>query len=133
MADKTAKYLSVSAGVRYWEDGKVDGVEDTDGDLMPFGGGDYWDIKIDIQTGLIVDWPQGVTADTYYKICDDGRYELQSESGEMLELQEGYVISCLCPEKQGYGDYIIMHIDELGHIRGWDKDAVYEDFGRSHP
>jgi len=125
---KKAKYLQVSAGVRYWDDGSVDGVEDTEGTLIPFGGGDYWDIKIDIETGFIVDWPTGVSASVHYKVCDDGHYNLQSEDGETLETHEGYAISCMSPEKNGYGDYIIMSIDNLGHIRGWDSDAVFEDF-----
>lgn len=132
MTNKTAKYLAVSAGVRYWEDGEVDGVEDTDGDLMPFGGDKYWDIKIDIETGFIIDWPNGITAKVHYKVCDDGAYSLLAEDGEVIDLYEGYVLSCLSRLEAGYGDYIIMDIDGLGHIKGWDKHRCLEDFSRDN-
>ena len=36
------KYLQVKAGARYWEDTIVDGVEDTEGSLIPCREGDYW-------------------------------------------------------------------------------------------
>ena len=34
------KYLKAKVGVRYWEDSRVDGVEDEDGDLIPCREGD---------------------------------------------------------------------------------------------
>ena len=32
----------------------------------------------------------------------------------------GYVPECLCPSGEGWGDYMIMHIDENGQIADWD-------------
>ena len=62
--------LRVSAGVRYWEDASVNGVEDTDGTLIPFRKGDLWCPIIDLETGQIYDWPAGANAYIHYKVCD---------------------------------------------------------------
>jgi hypothetical protein len=120
------KYLRVSAGVRYWEDAEVDGVEDLDGSLIPHRQGDRWYPLIDIDTGIIEDWPKGITASLHYKVCDDGIYTLLGprEAGTMdiINVYNGYVPSILCPEESGHGDYIIMEIDGEGRIKGWKPD-----------
>lgn len=55
-----AKYLEVLAGVRYWKDAEVNGVEDVEGNLIPFRQNDLWKPIIDIENGVILDWPQGM-------------------------------------------------------------------------
>lgn len=30
----------------------------------------------------------------------------------------------MCPADEGYGDYIIMNIDENGFIQGWKKELI---------
>ena len=44
MVEKTfnVKTIEVNAGVRYWEDAIVNGVEDSEGDLIPCREGDLW-------------------------------------------------------------------------------------------
>ena len=116
------KYLNVFAGVRYWEDGTVDGIEDTDGDFIPCKTGDYWCPTIDINTGQIVNWQQGVVADIHYKICDDGSYFLIDIDNNLILKQENcYVPGCLSPNG-GDSDYIVMKIDENGFIENWYFD-----------
>ena len=66
------KYLKVRAGVRYWEDTTVNGEVDEEGLLIPLRTGGSWTPLIDIDRGVIIDWPQGVVADINYKVCDDG-------------------------------------------------------------
>ena len=114
-----AKTLHVEAGVRYWEDSEVNGIEDTDGNLIPFRKGDYWCPVIDIDLGQIRDWPIGMTADIHYKVCDDGGYQIQDADGNIIITKEGYVPDTLAPESDGYGDYIIMKVDDLGCIANW--------------
>lgn len=116
------EYLQVSAGARYCEDATVNGVEDENGDLIPFRNADYWEPKIHIETGKIVDWPKGTTASIHYKVCDDGAYKLLDSRNNLVKEIEGYVIDILCPEENGYGDYIIMEIDESGQIMNWVAD-----------
>lgn len=120
------KFLGVSAGVRYWEDATVNGVEDEEGELMPFINGEYWEPIIDVEKGIILDWPKGMTADIHYKVCDDGRYTLLDEKHDLIASVDGYVIDMLCPEGGGYGDYIIMHVDGDGNIK--DFEANFDDF-----
>lgn len=114
------KILSVEAGVRYWEDATVNGVEDVDGSLIPFRIDDAWCPEIDIETGVVIDWPKGVTANIHYKVCDDGLYHLKDDTGEIVLTKNGYVPSIMCPNGGGYGDYIIMIIDENGKIGDWN-------------
>ena len=120
------KTLQVSAGVRYWEDATVNGVEDENGDLIPCRNGDNWEPKININKGVIVNWKKGIKAEVHYKVCDAGVYELKDEEGETVIKKEGYVPKIMCPEGNGYGDYIIMNIDENGQIGNWQPDI--DDF-----
>ena len=122
------KYLKVDVGVRYWEDATVNGQGDTNGDLIPFRKGDRWKILIDVETGIIKEWPEGITADIHYKVCDDGIYKLLDEEAGILRWKEGYVPKILDLYKDSYGDYIIMKIDSDGMIRGWNNEASLDDF-----
>lgn len=114
-----AKILKVSAGVRYWEDARVNGVEDEEGDLIPCRNDDYWEPEIDIDTGQITNWKQGVTADIHYKVCDDGKYKVYDSSGSLVLEKEYYVPELMWPAGEGFGDYIIMKVDENGFIQDW--------------
>lgn len=116
------KTLHVRAGVRYWEDATVNGVEDIDGNLIPcrHTDSDDWLPVIELETGKIRNWEIGKKADIHYKVCDDGNYFLMSENEEDSELsKEGYVPDCLSINHKGYGDYIIMQVDENGFIKDW--------------
>ena len=120
------KYIIVDARVRYWEDARINGVEDEQGDLVPFRDGDSWKPVIDLENGIVKDWPQGMTASTYYKVCDDGDYWLADSDGNKRFKSIGYYV----PDKylfhgdKGYGDYIILDIDENGKIQNW-KERVF--------
>ena len=122
------KYLKVEAGVRYWEDATVNGKEDTDGSLIPFRHGALWCPVINLETGTVENWPGGTFAEVHYKVCDCGRYILLDDSRNEVAVRDGYVPSIMCPEENGYGDYIIMNIDGGGNISGWSIDL--DDFER---
>lgn len=139
-----AKFLKVDAGVRYWNDAKVNGVEDTDVEetgnapTIPCAeymseqnrvlhGNDWrWRPIIDIDEGKIVNWKQGVTAHIHYKVCDDGIYEVIEANGNVVAAHEGYVPNIMCPAGEGFGDYIIMNVGENGIIEGWNKRLLSE-------
>lgn len=115
-----AKFLQVKAGVRYWEDATVNGQEDSNGDLIPCRDGDAWCPLIEIDTGRVINWEIGKTADVHYKVCDDGEYVLQDGNHEKIKSLQDYVLSDLSIGESGFGDYIIMKIDQLGIIEGWE-------------
>lgn len=120
--------LLVNAKVRYWEDTEVNGVADEEGSLIPCRIGENWKLEIDIETGKIINWKQGVAANVHYKVCDSGEYSLLNNEGKTIVWFEGYVPKCMCPKDKGYGDYIIMDIDTDGQIKNWKftaKDAEY--------
>lgn len=125
-------YLRARCGVRYWEDARVNGTEDTDGSLIPcregtvadndhLGGGN-WCPTINLATGKIEGWPAGTSADIHYKVCDDGDYELLDADKNVVKAIDGYVPTIMCPEGEGYGDYVIMKIAEDGSIDNWSVD-----------
>src|SRR5690606_522627 len=116
------KTLKVEAKVRYWEDASVDGVEDTNGTLIPCRKGDLWCPLIDIDSGRITNWGQWKVAEIHYKICDEGTYTLLDENGNEVKRIEGYVPGLLAIEDSGYGDYIIINVNEDGLINDWNPD-----------
>ena len=119
-----AKTLHASLRVRYWEDAEVDGVEDVDGTLIPCRNGDRWEIDIDIDSGVILNWEKGKTAKIHYKVCDEGDYAIYDDSGELIYSFDGYVPTSFSNE--GYGDYVIFDIDSDGKISPWMIDL--DDF-----
>ena len=128
------KTLRVTAGVRYWEDAKINGEEfdeDYDGELIPCKNGDSWCPVIDIDTGRIANWTQGVTADIHFTVCDAGVYEVIDQYGTIVHTKDGYVPSVMCPKEEGYGDYIIMDVDENGIIQNWKPEDILEMFDKS--
>ena len=123
---RTVTHLLADMGVRYWEDSTINGVEDdADAPNMPMKKGDAWCIKIDLQTGKIEGWPEGVKASTYYKVCDGGIYSLLAEDGSVVVTVCGYVPRMLSPKENGDGDYVIMDIGPDGVIDGWRADLEY--------
>lgn len=118
------KYLRAECGVRYWEDASVNGVEDTDGKLIPLRNGDTWDVTIDLATGKIEGWPEGTTADIHYKVCDAGVYTLLDDARLQIKSIDGYVPKMMAPgdEDHGFGDYVVMSIAADGTIHKWKVD-----------
>jgi hypothetical protein len=124
--DIPVTHLLAAMEVRYWEDARVNGVaEDNAAPTIPFALGETWVLKIELETGRIVDWPQGTTASVHYKVCDAGVYRLLNATGEIVAVKDDYVPSMLCPKGNGYGDYVIMDISGDGIIDKWRVDLSY--------
>lgn len=78
VGDDSGKILKVKAGVRYFEDGNVNGEEDISYEeqekgvkpRIPCVKGENWCLDIDAETGVILNWPKGTTAHVHYKVCD---------------------------------------------------------------
>lgn len=66
----------------------------------------------------------GFNADVHYKVCDDFQCDILDKDMDVIESYDGYVPKVMCPKDNGYGDYIIMDIDENGFIQGWNKELV---------
>jgi len=120
------KYLQAKCGVRYWEDAEVNGVEDEDGALIPCRNGEDWEPLIELDSGKILNWKAGVTAKIHYKVCDAGEYILLDEQRQKVVEIEGYVPDIMCPGDSGFGDYVIMNVDENGVIENWKP--TFEEF-----
>ena len=140
--------LLVKAGVRYWNDCKyskdngqtwIDDEEDTKEEserfknALPFvekldigyKPSDYWCLEIDVETGKVKDWPKDFCIETFFKICDDGLYQLIDEEGNVVwdsvKTRYYYVPDFLALEDEGYGDYMYLNIDGEGNIEHWEE------------
>lgn len=124
-----ARYIEVEAEVRYWEDASVNGIEDTEGTLIPFRKGDLWIPVIDLDSGRIVGWPEGLEADVHYKVCDAGLYWLQDDVNRRIAKWNGHYVpnAFLCVGDNGYGDYIIFKVAADGSIPGWRRPSIDEE------
>ena len=122
------KTLQLKAKVRYWNDTEVNETPDTEnGDNIPCKNGNLWMPTIEIETGKILNWKQGVKSNVHYKVCDCCGWDLLDENNEIvLSEEDGYVPDTLCPKERGYGDYIIMDINEDGFISNFNFDI--DDF-----
>ena len=127
--------VKVRAYVRYFEDGTVNGEEDISYDeqvagLMPkmpcsvqvdgHKTWEYWCPEIDPEQGKILNWFEGTEADIHYKVCDECEITVEKD-GKTIKEYDGYVPRFLCPAENGYGDYIIMHVDGDGMIEDWSR------------
>ena len=134
-----AKFLKVRAGVRYPEDSefieaendrKVNYIsDDEENPKMPFMEVEYdkyghkkfyWTPTIDLENGVIVNWPKGVKVHVFYKVCDDFECTVYDEYDNEVLHYEGYVPDFMAIEEEGYGDYIDMIINENGCIQKWN-------------
>lgn len=141
------KQILVSCSPRYWEDSEVNGIDDVSF-LKSKGKGkpsmpcaeqikdeptdgiysDHWSWRpiIDVETGRITNWNKQVDAYIHYKVCDEFECIFQDSNGLIITRYDGYVPPFMYPKRNGYGDYIIMDIDECGYIQGWNKEKVYK-------
>lgn len=113
------KYVKLQVAVRYDE-------EDIPNDF-PLRNGNMWNAKIEIDKGIVVDWPQGQKGNLEMKICDEGSYYLLDENDNViLSIEEDYVPNKLLPGS--YGDSLKLHIGENGVISNWYSKPSIEDF-----
>lgn len=114
-----ATHIDVEAGVRYWEDASVNGVDENDDSPTIFGAdGDTWRVRININEGRIEGWPTDMEAEIHYKVCDEGEYWLSNADGKRVAKWRGHYVPSdyLCHGDEGYGDYIIMKVSGGGFI-----------------
>lgn len=114
------KFLQAQVGARYWEDTEVNGEPDEIGSNIPCREGKNWCPLIELETGKIINWKQGVTANVHYKSADCNVFKLLDSDHNIVAEKEGYVIDMMCPAENGYGDYVIMNIDENGTIEDFE-------------
>ena len=124
-----AKFLKVSAGVRHWEDAEINGDNAESSSDVPFAKGDLWEPVIDIDSGAVIDWPEGVSAKFHFKVCDAGSYYLlDKENNALASIINDYVPNGLCHGDTGYGDYIIFNVDAGGKIINYKQNIAPADW-----
>lgn len=129
MGCEQATHIEVAAEVRYWEDATVNGVVDEHGALIPGRLGDLWKARIHLADGVVVGWPDGTEASTFYKVCDQGQYWLTDDNGTRIAKWRGHYVpnDFLCHGEKGWGDYIILRIGVGGGIEGYITPTIDPD------
>ncbi|MDR2474905.1 MAG: hypothetical protein LBD45_03520 [Bacteroidales bacterium] len=77
-----------------------------------------------VEDGQIVKWTPikefGDSLQFFYKAVDNGRYSLLNSNYKLITSLNGYVPNGCIPDKDGYGDYITLNIDNsTGKITNW--------------
>lgn len=125
--NKNMKYIRAIVCPRYWEDVDIrsdnnDYYSDNDYKNMPLRDDDKWILEIDVDTGSVRNWTNGVEASIHYKICDDGKYFILDKNyTDIAKFESEYVPSILAIDDEGYGDYIILTINSDGIINDWKR------------
>ena len=79
-----------------------------------------WVARVNIDTGVIANWPQGDARKMHVKVCDAGTYRLMDENfNEIAAIVNDYVPHGVVPGS--YGDYVELTIDEAGRITNWPR------------
>lgn len=85
-------------------------------------------LEIDVENGKLLNHDFGHKIELYNKVVDEGTYTLvDTETGETKIIQD-YVIAGLDTYGNGYGDYVILNINENGFIKEWDSDKILTNF-----
>lgn len=79
-----------------------------------------WVARVNIDTGVIANWPQGDARKMHVKVCDAGAYRLMdANGGQIAAIVNDYVPHGVVPGS--YGDYVELTIDEAGRITNWPR------------
>ena len=92
----------------------------------PHRAGQTFSIRVAIDTGQVLDWPEDRPLDLYMKVVDGGTYRLLDANGsEVAALEQEYVPGVVPGE---YGDYVDLWIDKHGVITNWPKKPDVSEF-----
>ena len=86
--------------------------------------GIYWSPVIELDSGRIVNWANGVAASVCIKVRDNGRYLLLDANKSAIYsrddeyVPDAYLVHSIEP---GYGDYIQFDVCEDGKIFNYKK------------
>ena len=116
------KTILIAIQPRYIGDGEDDDMP-TDTPLLK---GQLWAAKVDIDTGVIHEWPQGKECEFSVKVCDMGNYSLFDDMDELIASKDGYVPNGIVPGE--YGDYVDLKIDGTGKITNWPTNPDVSEF-----
>lgn len=137
--------IKIQAGVRYWCDCQYstdNGItwnqpDDTDEDdlkvrnslpcveFLEKEGNWSWCLNIDYDTGRIENWKNGVLVKTFFKVCDDIKYQIIDDTDNIIwdsdiDSSSSYVPAFLEIDSSNYGDNIYITVNGEGIIKNWN-------------
>lgn len=136
--------VRVIAGVRYWEDCEYStdnwktwsNPQDNDEDGYDIVGdqfdGNYWKFEIDYDSGKIDNWKKGFCLKTFFKVCDDGKYQIIDSNNNIMwdsDINDTpYVPDFLEINDSNCGDNIYITVNGDGYIKDWKiaKNRILE-------
>ena len=121
-----ARFIEVDACVRYWDDAYLNGKKDVEGKI-PLRDGDCWRPVIELATGRILKWPEGVEAKTCYKVSDGGEYWLLDAAGKRIAKWTRLYAPARFFDVTHEGiatDYLVLNIGSDGRVAGWQPPLL---------
>lgn len=103
-----------------------------DGDVptdFPGLEGNQWLAAVMIDSGQILEWPEGEERDMFCKVCDGGIYTLYDPEGNSIAQRADYVPHGVVPGE--YGDYVHLKISGDGVITNWPEKPDVSEFFES--
>lgn len=123
------KYVKVELPIRYGEEDMSKDFPLREEVSTDRNNNDWWKATIEVDTGKILEWPQGQVGEFYLKVVDEGSYYLLDENQKIVaSIKQNYVPNQLLPPTDGYGDYVNFEIDENGIITNWYKNPIVTNF-----
>lgn len=127
------KYVKVELPIRYGEEDMSKDFPLREEVSTDRNNNDWWKATIEVDTGKILEWPQGQVGEFYLKVVDEGSYYLLDENQKIVaSIKQNYVPNQLLPPTDGYGDYVNFEIDENGIITNWYKNPIVTNFTTNH-
>ena len=129
--DEKIEIIEARVKIEYWEDSKVDGEWDIDGNMPLRLKNNIWNIRVYLDDGRIVGWPVGTNADIFYRVGKSGKYSLMTKKKKKIAtFKERHVPNDIfCINNDGWGEYMIFCIGRDGKIKNWKKPVInYEEW-----
>lgn len=119
------KYLKCKIHVVNFGEAEVNGIEEEEENpKMPLIYNDRWYITIDLDLGKILNWTQGTTARTWYRVFEEGNsYQYLDENLEQISIHTRCFLHRLAiwDGESGYVKRITLDIEADGTIKDFIK------------
>ena len=89
----------------------------------------FWEITVNLKSHQVLEWEKDFGGlNLSAKVTDNGIYTLLDKDKNDIWCIKGYAPNSFIPEKDGFGDYINLYINEDGIVENWYDDPDFADF-----
>lgn len=123
---KNAVFFHAIVEPKNWNRAYFCEVCDVDGSITPFRKGSQWEVTIDIQNGIVLDWPEDEFGEIHYRIEKAGQYFLLDANKNPIAK---FIHRCVPNEflhhpGEGWGESINLVVCTDGVISQYQKPTI---------